>query len=103
MGLEFYCVDAFTSEMFRGNPACVVLCEHALDDQTMQSIAAEMNLSETVFIRKQDNDQSIRWFTPVTEVPLCGHGTLAAAHVLFNERSASDKKLIFSSASGLLE
>jgi PhzF family phenazine biosynthesis protein len=104
MGLEFYCVDAFTSEKFRGNPACVVLCSESLPEEYMQSIAAEMNLSETVFLeRKGNNEYSIRWFTPTVEVPLCGHGTISAAHVLFNEECVSEKSLIFSSASGILE
>lgn len=80
-----YQIDAFTRRRFHGNPASVVLLDKDwLPDQTMQAIAAEHNLSETVFIRRAGKNLGIRWFAPNVEVSLCGHGTLAAAYVLWN-------------------
>ena len=83
--LKIFTVDAFTDKMFSGNPAAVCLLEKDLDDSVLQSIAAEMNLSETAFVKKTDNGFSLRWFTPKTEVELCGHATLASAHILWQE------------------
>jgi len=96
-------VDAFTDKAFKGNPAAVCVLEAEQDDRWMQSVAAEMNLSETAFLIKQDRSYSLRWFTPTTEVPLCGHATLASAHVLWTEGYASTGQAIsFDTKSGIL-
>lgn len=79
-------VDAFTDRPYRGNPAAVCWLENDAPDDWMQAVAGEMNLSETTFISRQDDGYSLRWFTPLVEVPLCGHATLASAHVLWTER-----------------
>ena len=81
-----FCVDAFTDEAFSGNPAAVCLLEEPLDEGSMLSIAAEMNLSETAYVVARDDGFDLRWFTPTTEVELCGHATLASAHVLYEQR-----------------
>lgn len=81
--IPFYQIDAFTDEAFKGNPACVIITQKPLNDLTMQNIAMEKNLSETVFLYPIDKSFSIRWFTPVGEVNLCGHATLASAFTLF--------------------
>ena len=78
-----YQVDAFTQEPFKGNPAGVCLLEHAESNHWMQNFAGEMNLSETAFLLPKENGWRLRWFTPTTEVDLCGHATLASAKVLF--------------------
>lgn len=83
MKIPIYQVDAFTSEVFSGNPAAVCLLERWLDDTQLQAIAEENNLSETAFLVQDGRDYELRWFTPVTEVALCGHATLASAFVLF--------------------
>ena len=83
MELKMYQVDAFTSQLFSGNPAAVVVLESSIEDSLMQSIASENNLSETAFITINDNPIFIRWFTPSTEVDLCGHATLASGRILF--------------------
>ena len=83
--LPFFQVDAFGSGPFTGNPAAVMPLDHWLDDEVMQAIASENNLSETAFTvpsEREDADYDLRWFTPAIEVPLCGHATLAAAHIL---------------------
>jgi hypothetical protein len=82
MSLRIFQVDAFTEKPFSGNPAGVCLLEHPMDDSWMQNVATEMNLSETAFLLKQKDGWSLRWFTPKVEVDLCGHATLATAHVL---------------------
>jgi len=97
-----YQVDAFTSVLFKGNPAAVIPLEQWLPDHIMQSIAAENNLSETAFIIPEGDIFHIRWMTPVCEVDLCGHATLAAAWVLWNELGYQDPLLTFNSRSGLL-
>ncbi len=81
--LPIFQVDAFTAEAFGGNPAAVCLLSTLMPDAWMQSVAAEMNLSETAFLLPQNDGFSLRWFTPRVEVALCGHATLASAHVLF--------------------
>ena len=83
--LPIYQVDAFTSELFRGNPAAVCPLDEWLPDELMQKIAAENNLSETAFFVPRGHDWELRWFTPVAEVPLCGHATVATAFVVFCE------------------
>ncbi len=90
MAIRIFTIDAFTGRRFSGNPAAVCLLDDApeLPDAVwMQSVAAEMNLSETAFLRRAANGQTfdLRWFTPVVEVPLCGHATLASAHLLYEE------------------
>lgn len=88
--IEIHVVDAFTQEMFRGNPAGVVILPQERDDAWMQSVAAEMRHSETAFVVLDDREREegipLRWFTPEAEVALCGHATLAAAHVLGGKR-----------------
>jgi PhzF family phenazine biosynthesis protein len=96
-------VDAFTAAPFAGNPAAVCVLAEAGDDAWMQRVACEMNLSETAFLHPQGGDFSLRWFTPATEVDLCGHATLASAHVLWEEgHLAPDRPARFHTRSGLL-
>jgi len=83
MKIPIYQVDAFTSEVFSGNPAAVCILKSWIDDKQLQSIAAENNLSETAFLVRNDDGFDLRWFTPITEIALCGHATLASAFVLF--------------------
>jgi len=87
MKIPLYQVDAFTSEAFSGNPAAVCILDSWIDASLLQAIAAENNLSETAFLVQTDNGFDLRWFTPVTEVALCGHATLASAFVLFFRRN----------------
>jgi PhzF family phenazine biosynthesis protein len=97
MKLKIYQVDAFTGTVFGGNPAAVVLLNDWPDDKVMQNIAMENNLSETAFYVKKDNAYELRWFTPTVEVDLCGHATLAAAHVLFHHEHHTDSTIVFKS------
>lgn len=85
MELKIVQVDAFTDKPFAGNPAAVCVTEGPLDDELMRAIAQEMNLSETAFLHSIEGGYSLRWFTPAVEVDLCGHATLASAHVLWSE------------------
>ncbi|MFO0658525.1 MAG: PhzF family phenazine biosynthesis protein [Polyangiaceae bacterium] len=95
-------VNAFTRVPFRGNPAAVVILDEPHEEAWMQSVAREMNLSETAFVMPiGDNEFALRWFTPLTEVPLCGHATLAAAHVLLREGVVTGE-MTFATRSGLL-
>jgi PhzF family phenazine biosynthesis protein len=100
--LPLYQVDAFTSEPFSGNPAAVVPLERWLDDDLMQAIALENNLSETAYFVPEGDAFRIRWFTPAAEVDLCGHATLATAWVLFNELKYEAETIRFLSHSGEL-
>jgi len=84
MKIKIYQIDAFSDQVFRGNPAAVCILDNWLDESTMQLIAAENNLAETAFVVPKGRNYAIRWFTPKSEVDLCGHATLASAHVLFN-------------------
>jgi PhzF family phenazine biosynthesis protein len=103
MGQSIFQVDAFTQKIFTGNPAAVCILDRLREDSWMQKLAQEMNLSETAFLYPQDDGYSLRWFTPTTEVPLCGHATLASAHVLWSENYLSkDKIASFYTKSGLL-
>jgi PhzF family phenazine biosynthesis protein len=102
MKIPIFQVDAFTGEIFHGNPAAVCPLEKWLPDATLRNIAAENNLSETAFIVPRGNEFELRWFTPTVEVELCGHATLAAAFVLFTERAFSGKEIRFRSRSGIL-
>jgi PhzF family phenazine biosynthesis protein len=88
-------VDAFASKVFSGNPAAVCFLDEWLEDETLQAIAAENNLSETAFLVKNDGGFDLRWFTPVVEVALCGHATLASAFVLFNCRGWAEPTVRF--------
>lgn len=102
MKLQIYQADAFASELFKGNPAAVVPLTEWFSDETMQQIAAENNLSETAFFIPEGDHFHIRWFTPKAEVNLCGHATLATAHILFNELNFAGKYIDFNSRSGML-
>ena len=84
--MKIFIVDAFAGNLFQGNPAAVCILDEEISDELKQKIAAEMNLSETAFVLRQDNGFGLRWFTPVLEVELCGHATLASAHILWQER-----------------
>ena len=100
-----YQIDAFTTELFGGNPAAVIPLNKWLPDDLMQKIALENNLSDTVFFVPVKSDAAhyeIRWFTPTTEINLCGHATLASAYVIFNILEFKEEKLVFDSKSGLL-
>ncbi len=100
---EIFQVDAFTDTPFRGNPAAVCLLTESRDEGWMQSIAGEMNLSETAFLYRNDDGFSLRWFTPSVEVDLCGHATLASAHVLWESgRLNPDSQALFYTRSGIL-
>ena len=103
--MKIYQIDSFTDQLFSGNPAGVCLLdEQWLPEDLMQKIAMEMNLSETTFVRReQDGSMEIRWFTPVAEVDLCGHATLAAAHTLFHHENVPEKVLTFQSKRGILK
>lgn len=101
MQIKMYQVDAFTDKVFCGNPAAICLLDNWLPDDLMQSIAAENNLPETAFIVFTDEKYFLRWFTPTTEVDLCGHATLASAYVLFNLHPEMNE-IIFNSLSGPL-
>ena len=102
MEISLYQIDAFASELFKGNPAAVCPLDKWLPDELMQSIASENNLSETAFFVQKANGFHIRWFTPVSEVDLCGHATLATAYVLFNILGYKKDKIDFESRSGIL-
>ena len=98
--IVLYKVDAFTDKLFRGNPAAVCPLKNWLPDNVMQSIATENNLSETAFFLLDDGEVLIRWFTPEVEIELCGHATLASAHIIFNELEYKKEKLIFKTSFG---
>ena len=101
MKVPFYQVDAFSDSLFAGNPAAVCLLDEWPGTATLQQIAEENNLSETAFVMPAKRGKwAIRWFTPKVEVDLCGHATLAAAHVLFEERGITEDELTFTSRSG---
>ena len=102
MNIPIYQVDAFTDKLFGGNPAAVCPLEDWLDPAIMQQIAAENNLSETAFFTKKEKLFELRWFTPKIEVDLCGHATLASAHVIFNHLDFDEEQITFSSVSGEL-
>ncbi|UVE18818.1 PhzF family phenazine biosynthesis protein [Pseudomonas sp. LS44] len=102
MQLNFHQIDAFTQRPFSGNPAMVYRLDTWLDEAQMQRIAAEHNLAETAFVVKEDARWRIRWFTPTSEVPLCGHATLACACVLFEHYQEPGERLEFVCQSGAL-
>lgn len=96
MSIPIYQVDAFTKQIFGGNPAAVCLLKSWPNDNKMQNIAAENNLAETAFLVENNGIYEIRWFTPTIEIDLCGHATLASAHVLFNHLSIAGESIQFS-------
>ncbi len=103
MGLTITQVDAFTDTPFTGNPAAVCILPEARDDRWMQNVAREMNLSETAFLVRQSDGFNLRWFTPAVEVDLCGHATLASAHLLWGSgQLRPDEQVRFHTRSGLL-
>ncbi len=102
MQLKIYQVDAFTDAVFGGNPAAVIPLETWLSDELMQNIALENNLSETAFFVQTEEGFHIRWFTPAVEVDLCGHATVATAHVLWQHLDFSGNEIAFASRSGRL-
>ncbi len=100
MKLPLYQIDAFTDRAFGGNPAAICPLGEWLDDDTMQKMALENNLSETAFFVGGEGRYDLRWFTPAHEVDLCGHATLASAHVVFNRLEPGSDKVVFSTKSG---
>ncbi|HEV2130264.1 MAG TPA: PhzF family phenazine biosynthesis protein, partial [Longimicrobiaceae bacterium] len=103
MALRIIQVDAFTAEPFRGNPAAVCVLPEPREDGWMQAVAREMNLSETAFLLREEDGYGLRWFTPTVEVELCGHATLASAHVLWEDGHLEPGKPVrFHTRSGLL-
>lgn len=102
MRIPYYHIDAFTTTRFRGNPAGVCLLEHWLPDETLQQIAAENRHSETAFLLAHARPFELRWFTPVREVSLCGHATLATAFVMYAFRGYDEPAICFQSKSGQL-
>lgn len=103
MGLKIYQVDSFTDRPFAGNPAGVCILPEARNEKWMQDVAREMNLAETAFLIKQADGYNLRWFTPAVEVDLCGHATLAAAHILWETgQLPSNEEARFHTKSGLL-
>ncbi|MFW6129355.1 MAG: PhzF family phenazine biosynthesis protein [Candidatus Aminicenantaceae bacterium] len=103
MPVEIYQVDAFTEKPFSGNPAAVCLLPEKAEESWMQNVAKEMNLSETAFLLKQKHSFHLRWFTPTVEVELCGHATLASAHILWEtELLTPQEEARFDTLSGLL-
>jgi len=102
MRTPIFQIDAFTTRRFAGNPAAVMPMASFPADALMQAIAAENNLAETAFLVREDGDYRLRWFTPATEVPLCGHATLASAAVVMERLEPGRKRVVFHSASGPL-
>ncbi len=102
MKIKMYQVDAFASRVFEGNPAAVCPLDAWLPDALMQAIAMENNLSETAFFVPEGDGYRLRWFTPMAEVALCGHATLATAHVILNEFGARTNRVAFETHSGRL-
>lgn len=101
--MKIYQVDAFTEKPFSGNPAGVCVLNERLDEELMQKIAMEINLSDTAFLVKEDEGYNLRWFTPNAEVDLCGHATLASAHILWEKGYLrKDQEAKFRTKSGLL-
>jgi len=103
MNESIFQVDAFTDQPFSGNPAGVVLLNEERSGDWMLAVAREMNLSETAFVIGGESPYKLRWFTPAVEVDLCGHATLAAAHILYERRIVGKNELIeFTTRSGVL-
>lgn len=103
MNITMYQVDAFSSEVFKGNPAAVCVLDRWLDDSVLQNIASENNLAETAFIIKSETGYDLRWFTPSVEIDLCGHATLASAYVIFKFLEPPLRSVAFKTMSGQLD
>ena len=103
MNIPMYQVDAFTGEIFKGNPAAICILENWIDEKLMQNIAMENNLSETAFCIVKEDICELRWFTPEVEIDLCGHATLATAYVIFEILNYPSNKIKFATKSGILE
>jgi len=101
--MKYFVVDAFSEEIFGGNPAGVCILKEKIDEDLMQQIAAENNLSETAFVFEVVDGYELKWFTPKAEVDLCGHATLAAAHIIATEIHPGKKRMRFNTLSGILE
>src|SRR5262249_2059794 len=102
MRFPLYQIDAFAGRVFAGNPAAVVVLDEWLDDELLQAIGAENNLSETAFVIPEGEVCPLHWFTPTLEIDLCGHATLATAHVLFHHYSTHLERIAFTTKSGRL-
>jgi PhzF family phenazine biosynthesis protein len=102
MRTPIFQLDAFTNRRFAGNPAAVMPMNSFLDDATLQAIAAENNLADTAFLVPEGGEYRLRWFTPATEIPLCGHATLASAAVVMERLEPTRSKVVFQSPSGPL-
>ncbi len=102
MKIDIYQVDAFAEKAFEGNPAAICPLKEWIDDNILQKIAEENNLSETAFFVPDKKGIKLRWFTPAEEVDLCGHATLAAAHVLYKHLGYSESEIVFNTRSGEL-
>lgn len=102
MKIPIYQIDAFTDKPFKGNPAAICPLEAWLNDEILQNIAAENNLSETAFLVRNHNNYDLRWFTPEVEMDLCGHATLASAYVVFKFLQPNRQQVSFSTKSGTL-
>tara|TARA_Y100000385_G_C13073772_1_gene630368 strand:- start:473 stop:1267 length:795 start_codon:yes stop_codon:yes gene_type:complete len=103
MNIPIYQIDAFTNHLFGGNPAAVCPLDHWIDDDLLQNIAMENNLAETAFfVPLPSGNFHLRWFTPEIEMDLCGHATLASAHVIFEELKFKNEEIVFETKSGLL-
>lgn len=102
MRTPIFQLDAFTTRRFAGNPAAVMLLDAFLEDDVLQAVAAENNLAETAFLVPDGGDYRLRWFTPITEVPLCGHATLASAAVVMERLEPGRRRVVFYSVSGPL-
>ncbi|MCL2033651.1 MAG: PhzF family phenazine biosynthesis protein [Oscillospiraceae bacterium] len=100
--IEYHVIDVFTDKLFGGNPAGVCMLDKWLEDDVMQSIASENNLSETAFLVKQKDYYDLRWFTPEIEIDLCGHATMASAFVLFEEAEKAAERIKFKTMSGMM-
>jgi len=103
MKIPIYQIDAFTNKQFKGNPAAICQLYEWIEDDIMQKIAEENNLSETAFFTKKDNIYELRWFTPETEIDLCGHATLATAYVIFQYIEKNLSEINFNTNSGCLK
>lgn len=102
MEIPIFQIDTFTNNVFSGNPAAVCILEEWLDDSRLLSIAKENNLSETAFCVKSSDQYELRWFTPVAEIDLCGHATLASAYVIMEHITATQNSVSFKTKSGIL-
>src|SRR5215469_56891 len=101
--MDYYVVDVFTDKLFKGNSAGVCILEKWINDELLQNIASENNLSETAFLVKQNGYYDLRWFTPTIEVDLCGHATVASAYVLNNFYEKDTNELKFKTMSGIMK